>query len=52
MAYRSLFTEDILPFLVGEHVTISKGTGLVHTAPSHGAEDFLVAKKFGIDLVC
>ncbi|XP_055382619.1 isoleucine--tRNA ligase, mitochondrial isoform X2 [Condylostylus longicornis] len=31
-----------LPFLPGEHVTDFKGTGLVHTAPAHGHDDFLI----------
>lgn len=37
-----------VPFLPGEHVTTDAGTGLVHTAPGHGLEDFEVGKKFGI----
>jgi isoleucyl-tRNA synthetase len=37
-----------VPFLSGEHVTIESGTGLVHTAPSHGLDDFEVCKKNGI----
>lgn len=31
-----------LPFLKGNHVTSDVGTGLVHTAPSHGFDDYLV----------
>lgn len=30
----------IVPLLAGEHVTDDTGTGFVHTAPSHGREDF------------
>lgn len=37
-----------IPFLDGEHVTIENGTGLVHTAPSHGLDDFEVCKRHGI----
>ena len=37
-----------VPFLPGDHVTTDAGTGLVHTAPGHGIEDFEVGKKFGI----
>jgi isoleucyl-tRNA synthetase len=29
-----------VPLLAGEHVTDDAGTGFVHTAPGHGAEDF------------
>ena len=31
-----------VPFLNGEHVTDDAGTGFVHTAPSHGADDYNV----------
>ena len=31
-----------VPLLSGDHVTIEQGTGFVHTAPGHGAEDFEV----------
>ncbi|MDR3155629.1 MAG: isoleucine--tRNA ligase [Holosporaceae bacterium] len=34
--------------LDGKHVDIETGTGLVHTAPEHGADDFYICKKFGI----
>jgi len=39
------------PFLPGDHVTTEAGTGLVHMAPDHGEEDFLVCKAAGIDPV-
>ncbi|HEX8526643.1 class I tRNA ligase family protein, partial [Allosphingosinicella sp.] len=39
------------PFLPAEHVTTEAGTGLVHMAPDHGEEDFLVCKAAGIDPV-
>lgn len=34
-----------------EHVSAESGTGLVHTSPAHGKEDFLLAKKHGLPLV-
>ncbi|XP_052888770.1 isoleucine--tRNA ligase, mitochondrial [Anopheles moucheti] len=37
-----LYQQKILPFLPAAHVKAEKGTGLVHTAPAHGPEDFLV----------
>lgn len=39
-----------VPMLPGEHVTQDAGTGLVHTAPSHGIEDFLVGKENGLEV--
>uniref|UniRef100_W5NK95 isoleucine--tRNA ligase n=1 Tax=Lepisosteus oculatus TaxID=7918 RepID=W5NK95_LEPOC len=34
------------PLLPANHVTMGKGTGLVHTAPAHGMEDYSVASHF------
>ncbi|HJO64791.1 MAG TPA: isoleucine--tRNA ligase [Sphingomonas sanguinis] len=39
------------PFLAGEFVTTDAGTGLVHMAPDHGEDDFLLCKAHGIDPV-
>lgn len=39
-----------VPLLPGAHVTADTGTGLVHTAPSHGVEDFLVGQTFGLEI--
>ena len=36
----------------GSHVTIDAGTGLVHTAPSHGQEDYLLGLENNLDLSC
>lgn len=38
--------------IVGTHVTNDAGTGLVHTAPGHGAEDYQVCLKYGIKPYC
>jgi isoleucyl-tRNA synthetase len=39
------------PFLPGEFVTTDTGTGLVHMAPDHGEDDFLLCKEHGISPV-
>ncbi|MCX8505538.1 MAG: isoleucine--tRNA ligase [Alphaproteobacteria bacterium] len=39
-----------VPLLPGAHVTAEAGTGLVHTAPGHGIDDFAVGKEFGLDV--
>ncbi|HEX8400402.1 MAG TPA: isoleucine--tRNA ligase [Allosphingosinicella sp.] len=39
------------PFLPGDFVTTDQGTGLVHMAPDHGEDDFLLCKAHGIDTV-
>lgn len=38
------FYNRIVPVLHGDHVTVDSGTGLVHTAPAHGVEDFALGK--------
>lgn len=43
--------EGAFQVILGEHVTDTDGTGLVHTAPAFGEEDFDVAKKYKIPLV-
>ena len=52
MTYRQPLTEEELPFLAGSHVTANKGTGLVHTAPAHGHDDFQLAMAHNIKIVC
>ena len=44
------FIEREIQMLNGDHVTTDAGTGLVHTAPAHGLEDFIVCKQYGIEL--
>lgn len=38
------------PLLHGDHVTNSIGTGLVHTAPGHGSDDYIVGIKNSIEI--
>lgn len=35
--------------MLGDHVTLEAGTGLVHTAPGHGEDDYYVSKQYGIE---
>jgi isoleucyl-tRNA synthetase len=46
-------TEDADPFriLMGDFVTTEDGTGIVHTAPAFGADDFKVGKKYNIGIL-
>src|SRR5207253_2596643 len=48
-----LQTPDARPFrvLVGDFVTTEDGTGIVHTAPAFGADDFRVGKKYNIGIL-
>jgi isoleucyl-tRNA synthetase len=38
--------------VLGDYITMDTGTGAVHTAPAHGADDFQTGVKYGIDLKC
>ncbi|MFC6686739.1 isoleucine--tRNA ligase [Jhaorihella thermophila] len=39
-----------VPLLPGEHVTDEAGTGFVHTAPSHGADDYVLGVRHGLPM--
>jgi isoleucyl-tRNA synthetase len=44
-----LYTRDSIAVLA-EYVTLDAGTGAVHTAPGHGADDFATGQKYGLDI--
>ncbi|KAK2825891.1 hypothetical protein Q5P01_020105 [Channa striata] len=47
-----LLPDKEVPLLPANHVTMAKGTGLVHTAPAHGMEDYSVASYFDLSVEC
>lgn len=47
-AYHPLYPEVESLVMVGEHVTDESGTGLVHTAPGFGMDDFMIGKKYDL----
>ena len=44
------FFDREVPIILGDHVTAEGGTGAVHTAPAHGADDYVVTKRYNIEL--
>src|SRR5207302_447775 len=44
-----LYDRDSLAVL-GEYVTLDAGTGAVHTAPGHGADDFNTGMRYGLEI--
>ncbi len=48
---RHPFYDREIPIILGAHVSAEDGTGAVHTAPSHGQEDFAVVREYGLDVV-
>jgi isoleucyl-tRNA synthetase len=50
-ALHPLFPKESL-IILGDHVTLEAGTGIVHTAPGHGVEDYLVGLKYNLTPYC
>src|SRR6185436_17350704 len=44
------FYDRQVPVVLGEHVTLDAGTGLVHTAPAHGLDDYVIGSRYGLPL--
>lgn len=44
----SFMDNQRFPIVHGDHVSDTAGTGLVHTAPAHGLEDYFIGKKHGL----
>lgn len=51
-AHHPLYADRTSLVILGDHVTDEDGTGCVHTAPGHGAEDFAVCQKYKIPTFC
>lgn len=51
--YRHPLFDRESPILIGgDYVTTESGTGLVHTAPGHGEDDFRVGQRYGLPVLC
>src|SRR5271157_1311253 len=46
------FLERSILGVLATYVTADTGTGAVHTAPAHGADDFLTGQRYGLDPAC
>jgi isoleucyl-tRNA synthetase len=46
------FLERVVLGVTADYVTTEQGTGAVHTAPSHGPDDFATGLRYGLPLVC
>jgi isoleucyl-tRNA synthetase len=44
------FYDRQVPVVLGEHVTLDAGTGAVHTAPGHGLEDYVVGRRYNLEV--
>ena len=50
LAARHPFVDRPSPFVLADYVTLEAGTGAVHTAPGHGAEDYGTGVKYGLEI--
>ncbi|KAI9179212.1 isoleucine-tRNA ligase [Blastocladiella emersonii ATCC 22665] len=48
--YAHPFTGAACPVVAADYVTADSGTGLVHTAPGHGMDDYLTGMKHGLEI--
>ena len=53
MTYAHPLASDLMcPVVPADYVTLEDGTGLVHTAPGHGVEDYGTGLKNALDIYC
>jgi len=50
MKFQHPFIDMQVPGVLADYVTLDQGTGIVHTAPGHGAEDFVTGQKYGLEI--
>ena len=48
IGFRHPFYERLAPIYLGEYVTLDTGTGIVHSAPAYGVEDFDSCRRYGM----
>lgn len=46
-----LFDRESPVVVGGDYITTESGTGLVHTAPGHGQEDYIVGQRYGLPIL-
>lgn len=52
LTYKHPLYDRISPCILGDYVSTSDGSGLVHIAPGHGEDDYMVGKAYGLDILC
>ncbi len=52
LRYRHPFCDRESPVVAADYVTLEDGTGLVHTAPGHGVDDYNTGLREGLDIYC
>ena len=49
--YRHPFIDRVSPIVLANYVSVTDGTGLVHTAPGHGAEDYQTGRVYQLSVL-
>jgi len=49
IGFRHPFYDRLSPIYLGDYVTLDTGTGIVHSAPAYGVEDFNSCRRYGMD---
>ena len=52
LQHRHPFVDRVSPIVDADYVTLEDGTGLVHTAPGHGADDATTGHRCGLTIYC
>jgi len=50
LALQHPFYERQVPVILGDHVTLDAGTGAVHTSPGHGLDDYIVGRRYNLEI--
>ncbi len=50
MVLQHPFYDRQVPVILGDHVTLDAGTGAVHTAPGHGLDDYIVGRRYDLEI--
>jgi len=50
LRFRHPFLDRIVPAVLADYVELDQGTGIVHTAPGHGVDDFVTGQKYGLEI--
>jgi isoleucyl-tRNA synthetase len=48
ISFRHPFYDRLSPVYLGDYVTLEQGTGVVHSAPAYGVEDFVSCRRYGM----
>lgn len=52
LEYKHPFIDRVSKVVAADYVTLEDGTGLVHTAPGHGVDDYQTGLREGLDIYC